>query len=209
MTIRHSKELKSRIIVAVRENHISAAYSDALLARMQADGEHHGYEHARARDWSRNLRDKHQAFAVVRNPWSRVVSRWTFFKILAQRGRVSMPKGYTFSEFLNERHTYGNRKYYWHRAIRGWYNQVDYIADDVDVLRLEHLTQEATDYFKLKQPLNSRNISSGLLDDCPKDYRAYYNEEDFKIVGDWYKADIDYFGFGFDSAATRQTYATD
>ena len=211
MTIRRSEMLKSRIMVAGRSNHISVAYSDALLARMNKDGEHHGYEHARLRDWRQDLRDKHQAFAIVRNPWSRVVSRWTFYKVLASRGRIGMPTGYTFSDFLEERHQYGNREFYWHRAIRGWYPQHDYIVGGkINLLRLEHLDVDAKRLFKLSGPLNPRNISNGVFPGIPTDYRAYYSESDYKIIAEWYAVDIDYFGFTFESAATKNClYGTD
>ena len=37
------------------------------------------------------------------------------------------------------------------------------------------------------------------------DYRDYYTSKTLRIVADWYKADIDAFGFDFDSGATRGT----
>jgi hypothetical protein len=34
-------------------------------------------------------------------------------------------------------------------------------------------------------------------------YTDYYNDKTIQIVADWYKKDIDYWGFDFDSAAQR------
>lgn len=193
--------LPGRIIVASSGNHISPQYTTELHNMMEMHKEHHGNEHARWRDWRKDLRDKYRAFAIVRNPWSRVVSRYTFARRIKgyQSGKQS------FSEFLEERHIYGERPYYWHRPIRGWYQQKDYVTDESGGLRCDVLrfaTDDVCQYFKLSEPLRVRGVSN--IDG--KDYRDFYGDEEYDIVADWYQKDIEYFGFTFDGPATKNIW---
>ncbi|WP_156884726.1 sulfotransferase family 2 domain-containing protein [Stappia stellulata] len=207
MTIRHADQLKERVILASRKRLKSPAYADRLLATMKANGDHPGYEHARYRDVRLSIRKANNAFAVIRNPWSRVVSRFTFAVSAMDDGRA--PEGYVprdFEAFLEERHVWGAREFFWHRAIRGWYPQLDYVVDEsgdiaVDLLRLEHLSEETSRYFQLSASLDRRNKSAR----SKASYRQYYNARLIQIVADWYSRDIETFGFDFDTAAARNT----
>ncbi len=206
MSVRKCEELKDRILVAVRGNHISEKYSDDLLRAMRVADEHHGYEHARWRDWRADLREDYTAFAIVRNPWARTASRYTFaVKIGDSSGKK------TFREFLQERHKYGDRPFYWHRAVRGWYPQVDYVTDldgelRCDVLRLEHLPHDLEQYTGVTYYKRHNVSDTGRKMLGIKDYRELYGPEEFDIVADWYEEDIDYFGFSFDGAATKHIW---
>ena len=198
MTIRRG--IPERIITAHEGNHLSIAYTTALHETMYAAGEHHGNEHARFRDWSTALRAKHPAVAIVRNPWARVVSRYTFAKVTGD------PSGQQpFEAFLQERHKYGGRKYYWHRAIRGWYPQKDYVIDQAGELAVACLrcgTNDYIDYFELPRALPRRGVSNR----DKLDYRDFYGYEETKIVQDWYAEDIEFFGFSFNGGATKNIW---
>lgn len=185
-------------IVTAKLLNLPGDYAARVLAKMNEHGEHHGYEHARWRDVKQEIRDRFSAVAIVRNPWSRVVSRYTF-SCLAEK------KTYSFKEFLDERHIYGDMEYFWHRAIRGWYPQVDYVMDEsgnkrCDILRFG--TSDVEQFFDLKKPLKRRNISNVNS----KDYRDFYDSETHDIIADWYRKDIEYFGFTFDGHATRNVW---
>lgn len=205
VSIRKSPELSGRLISAERQFHKSRAYTDALTATMRAAGEHHGYQHARWRDLDPKVTARLTAIAVVRNPWARLHSRWRFAQLAARQGKLGAHYADLGLEaFLEERHVYGGREFYWHRAIRGWYPQVDYVTDEqgklrADLLRLEHLDDEAQRYFGLSAPLRKRNASAPAR----LDYRDAYTPETIRIVADWYAEDIETFGFDFDTAATR------
>ena len=146
MTIRRNPELRPKVLLATPDNHINGQYTRDLARVMEENGEHHGFEHARWRDWNQEVRENHRAFAIVRNPWSRVVSRFEFAKKVIYLEEDSDHYGeedYTdcssFEAFLETRHQWGNKEFFWHRAIRGWYPAFDYVTDDNDRVRCDIL----------------------------------------------------------------------
>lgn len=210
MSIRKAPQLDGRILTAARKRLKSQEYVDAVTRTMQETGDHPGYEHARYRDVRETVRKANVPFAIVRNPWSRVVSRFTFSLDAMNDGRsVGDYSARDFEAFLEERHVWGDKEYFWHRAIRGWYPQHDYVIDEtgkiaVNILRLENLTEEFPQYFKLQAPLARRNVTNRKK----ADYKDYYTPKTIQIVADWYRKDIEVFGFDFDSLATRNTHFT-
>ena len=107
-----------------------------------------------------------------------------------------------FDEFLEDRHRWGSEPFYWHRAVRGWYEQLDYVVDEggniaCDILRTELLTSELTRYFG-RAPDRRHNVTLGA-----QPYRMLYNARQIQIVADWYSRDIEVFGFDFHTTATR------
>ena len=211
VSIHRAPALQGRLVRPEPFFHNSRSDALALVAIMKAQGEHHGIQHARWRDVHPKVRQKLRAVALVRNPWARVVSRWRFAQTAIHAGKLApdyVPE--TFEGFLEERHEYGNRPLYWHRAIRGWYPQADYVTDEagalrVDILRVEAMDRDVMRYFGLDAPIAPRNVSTG-----PKqDYRSFYTPETIRAVADWYAADIELFGFDFDTPATRGTVYAD
>jgi len=206
MTIRRSPQLKDKIQAATPDIHRSRQYTESVLARMNKIGDHHGFEHARWRDLNPSFARGHDAFAIVRNPWDRVVSRYFFAKKVIEvekKEPVGKHKIDSFEHFLEERHEWGNMKYMWHRAIRGWYPAYDYVTDEAgkircDIMRFENLNDDIKAYFKLADMSRARNVT-GLNED----YKTIYTPETIQIVADWYKKDIDTWGFDFDTGATK------
>lgn len=216
MTLRKNKIIRKHIIISFPMNHKSTQYSEEVLRTMNNTGDEPGYEHARWKDLNRDLIRKHDAFAIVRNPWARVVSRFMFAKKVMHEEKTSDHYGNknyadvsSFEAFLEERHKWGNKKYMWHRAVRGWYPAYDYVVDDknfvrCDTIRLEHLEEELCRYLRI-DPIEifPRNVTG-----YKKDYKKFYNKKTTQIIADWYKKDIDYWGFDFDTSATKNTYYT-
>jgi len=207
MTIRKSPMLVNKIIPAGSNVHKSPSYSQAVLDKMNSLGDHHGFEHARYRDIHPSVRDTNNSFAVIRNPWDRVVSRYFFAKKVIEvekKVKPSYANVSTFEAFLEERHKWGNEKYMWHRAVRGWYPAYDHVCDEsgivkVDMLRFEHLNDDLCKYFNLKEMSRARNVTALNKGS----YQDIYTPETIQIVADWYKKDIDHWGFDFDTGATR------
>lgn len=206
VSIAKHPELANSVVRADPYFHISRDYTRDLARVMAEQGEHHGFQHARLRDIRPGVLDRLQPVAIVRNPWARVVSRYRFAQTAVDHDKADAAYAAgSFEAFLEERHEYGNRPYYWHRAIRGWYPQADYVTDQAgvvqaDILRQEDLAREATRYFGLTNPPKPRNVSTR---DRGRRYQDYYSDRTVQIVADWYARDIETFGFDFDSPATR------
>ena len=165
--------------------------------------------HCRWRDLRPEFTAKHRAVAIVRNPWSRVVSMFLFAKKINREtggtNPLTVPESTSFDEFLEQRHRWGNEPYFWHRTTVGWYPQLDYVAnrrDEIqcDILRFEHHATDVCAYFRLETPVPRRNVTGEDYD-----YRRFYTDKTRKAVEDWYRVDILTFGFTFDGAATRNT----
>jgi len=186
-------------------------YLLALRRAMGEAGQHHGIAHARLRDIKPWLVRRLQPVAILRNPWARVVSRFRFAKLVAEQGsRFAGVTTDSFEAFLDTRHEDGNRPFFWHRAARGWYPQVDYVTDETgricaDLLRQENLTDESTAYFALSTPIRPRNVTRKGES---VDWTSYYTPQTLQIVADWYARDIETFGFDFDTGATRNIWAS-
>jgi len=205
VAVRKSPMLINRLVSAEPYFHKSRAYSRELADYMREQGEHHGFQHARLRDLDQTKLARLQPVAIIRNPWARVVSRFRFAQTAKKTGTATQTySADRFEAFLEERHEFGNKPFYWHRAIRGWYPQIDYVTDAemniaVDLLRQEEIDVEIQRYFDLPGPIRKRNVSHAGAED----YRNYYTPKTIQSVADWYRRDIEAFGFDFDSSATK------
>lgn len=211
MTIRKSPLLNNKIMIASPDLHKSAEYSNAVLNKMRSLGDHHGFEHARWRDINPAITSKVTSFAVIRNPWDRVVSRYFFAKKVIEVEK-KVPTSYadvsSFKAFLEERHKWGNEEYMWHRAVRGWYPAYDHVTDDdgiirCQMLRFENLDEDLCSYFNLdtmSRPRNVTALNAGT-------YRDIYDKETIQIVADWYKKDVDTWGYDFDTGPTKNYWS--
>jgi len=208
MSIRHAH--LPGVEVAGEGKHITPDYTEVVRVHMKANNEHHGFEHARWRDVRADLK-RLPAFAVVRNPWARVASRYFFGKQVAKQGKPES-QNYTFrtfDEFLDERHRWGEEPYYWHRAVRGWYQQLDYVTDEAGevrctVLRCERLARDLRLLTGFALPPRRRNVTEHGFP-----YQGFYSFPQRRVVADWYARDIEAFGFSFESAATRNVLCQD
>ena len=129
MSLRHDTTMKKHILLAEPRNHKSPEYTKAVLETMYKNGDHHGWQHARWRDLNPDLITTTEAFAIVRNPWARVVSRFMFAKKVIEgekkinrfqwdgktyvihTGKSDYADISSFEAFLEERHKWGNKKY--------------------------------------------------------------------------------------------------
>lgn len=217
MTIRKSDVLKPLIMPVNSGMFITPQYEKSLLSTMKKSNDHHGIEHARWRDLKDDVTSVNGAFAIIRNPWSRVASRY-FFAIQVIQEEKKVPPSYcdisSFEAFLDERFKWGDKEFFWHRAVRGWYPAFDHVSDQsgthvmCDILRLEHLNDEIESYFHLKNGsmTRARNVTK-IRKKVP--YQDLYTPKTIQIVADWYKKDIDHWGFTFDSSARRNTFFTE
>ena len=141
-------------------------------------------------------------FCVVRNPWSRLVSRYNYDvstylqKYLAGEGdyflRVynKLQKGFDYW-IKNDVYTLPLIE---HRMK--WQNQCEIIegCKNIHILRYENKNEDfklLQNKLKWNKPLPHANATV----EC--DYKKYYNDELINIVADHYKQDIKEFGFTF------------
>ena len=162
------------------------------------------FGHYRWRDVPRDIRYIYQSFAVIRNPWARMVSRYVM-GIPTSNTNDHGVKWNTFEEFLETRYVWKVDIHSVVDPIRSWSTQYDYVCDEsgivrCDILRLEFIDDELSPYLNLNTPY----IVIENVGDYTRNYQDYYNnEQTIQIVADWYKQDIDYWGFDFDTSATK------
>lgn len=207
-------------IAHVNESNLDQDYKKQLLKTFTGPTSDHSgnspnYTHARWRDLSEEVKEKYIPIAIIRNPWDKVVSRYCYRNINHKLFGTYDKK--TFEEFLEERFIDGNKQHYWHRAIQGWYPQKDHVTDVngnliCDIMRYEYLNQDLADYFNKELKVKWKNVSNGDMQqdrskvDKRKDYKKFYTEETKQIIADWYKDDIEFFGFTFDGPATKNIW---
>jgi hypothetical protein len=208
MTIRGSEVFKDKIL-PVQRKWIENFKDFNNTMKEYGERDVKGVEHARWRDVSRNITDQYKAFAVVRNPWSKVVSHYLFAKEAVQRGNIDSSYADTRSleHFLDERNKWYDKKYTWYRAIRGWHPQLHHVTDlegnvRCDILRVEHLKEDVLKYFNMAEMPRSRNVTS-----IKEDYRTLYNSRTIQLIAKWYQKDIDYWDFDFDTGARKNIWA--
>jgi hypothetical protein len=150
-------------------------------------------------------------FCIVRNPWSRTASRYMFGKQNASLWPQDDPRkkfimNATFDAFVREQKILPIPEHPgmpWMGPLSSWFNQLEWITNQdgvvaCDCLRLESLTEDISDYLGREIKIRRRNVTNNKYS-----YREMYNDELIQIVADTFKDDIDYFGFDFDSAATK------
>lgn len=170
--------------------------------------------HFRYVDVADSLGSHLKYFAVVRNPWSRTASRFHFGRQNARRWPVDDPRRMfveqaTFAEFVKQRPIFpipGHPDQPWMGPLNSWLNQLEWIRDAngnvaCTCIRMEHLEDDLQGYLNRSIRFERRNVTRSRYD-----YRAMYTDELAEIVGHYFKDDIDYFGFTFDGAATRNVF---
>jgi len=140
-------------------------------------------------------------FAFVRNPWDRLVSYYFFKKFYQYHKTTTLEDFINFS--LNE-----NIK-----TIRG-FNFIDGVSQKEmisDILgnvsvnyigRFEYLNQDLKEIYD-HLGIKTQNKLSHINKTNHEDYRKYYTDKLIEKVNTLYKEEIDFFGFDFESSATK------
>ena len=168
------------------------------------------FGHCRWKDLDSKYRESYPAVAVIRNPWSKLVSQYLFGQKVFSEGNASRPSvttETTFDEFLLLRDRKIQEPYNWHRTISAFHMQLDHVTDEAgnlrcDILRFEHYDEDTMAYFGLDTPLIKKNITNTH----PVDYKTFYTKETIDLVAEWYHHDIEFFGFTFDGSATKNIW---
>ena len=150
-------------------------------------------------------------FCVIRNPWSRTVSRYLYAKQNSLIWPDNDPrKKYilkaSFKDFVKDRKIFEIPDHPgkpWLGPMNSWFNQLEWITDTekavkCDCLRFEALGTDFDNYFNNYIDLPHANETKDKTD-----YRTMYDDESKEILASFFKEDIDFFGFDFESSATK------
>ncbi|KKK74934.1 hypothetical protein LCGC14_2878790 [marine sediment metagenome] len=131
-----------------------------------------------------NWRHDYFSFGFVRNPWDRVVSSYTY---LTYRNKF---KG-SFEEYITDFLT----------TPKNIQTQNDKLDGCSYIGRFEHLQEDFDEVCNIigipQRTLPHKNLSN------LKPYSQFYTREIRNIITERTSKDIDYFGFTFDSTATK------
>ena len=141
--------------------------------------------------------DKAYKFAVVRNPWDKVVSQ---YKHNIKNNVTNMAKKeISFKDWVAGTYGKNKGKYYFYRP-QMFLPQVEWLKDfegkiNMDkIIRFENLTDEMNQVFNtlgIHQELPHVNKTSKT------NYRDFYDEETQKIIADWFHEDMQAFNYTY------------
>lgn len=150
-------------------------------------------------------------FSLVRNPWARTASRYIFGRQNAAKWKPDDPRRVyilqaSFEDFVRDQKIFTIPRHPeqpWMGPLSSWFNQLEWLRDKngqpaCDCLRLEYADKDLSAYFGEKIVLPRKNVSREKYS-----YQAMYTPQLIDMVAGLFKDDIDYFGFDFDSPASR------
>lgn len=134
----------------------------------------------------REVFSKYLKFAVIRNPWDRMVSRYFYSKKVNNKF-----KNYEFEEFLN--HDL--------KTNIDIINQYEYCTDQEnnfcldEIIKFENLNE---DFNKISSKIfNKKDMLSHFNKSDHKQYREYYNDKMKDKIYNFCKKDIEFFEYEF------------
>jgi len=134
-------------------------------------------------------------FAIIRNPWSRMVSNWRMFTTqpfrIAQLATMTNQDLSSFPDFCEFAVNHPNHH---------WQPQVNFLPDTPDYLgrmecmdeSLKAIAARIPDFDPVNLVINGTHVS-----DDPWHYRSYFDQYTLDLVTKFYQQDVDSFGYAF------------
>jgi hypothetical protein len=134
-------------------------------------------------------------FAIIRNPWSRMVSNWRMFTTQAfrinQLAAMTNRELSSFPDFCEFAVNHPNHH---------WQPQVDFLPDPLDYLgRMESMDESLRAIGAKITGFDTQNlvINGTHVCDDPWRYQSYYDQYTHDLVAKFYHQDIECFGYVF------------
>lgn len=140
--------------------------------------------------------EKRHTFAVVRNPWDKVVSHYHYRVQTNQTNLGDSPL--PFKDWVLR--TYGAQDPSYYNNPKMFMPQLEWISDEAgnvlvdDTLRFEHLSSE---FNALMSKLGMQAELPHVKSSKRGRYAEYYDDETRAVVGRWFEKDIAYFEYDF------------
>lgn len=142
----------------------------------------------------------YRAFAIIRNPWSRMVSSYIYEQKMAGRGigiekpnRRLLAAGGSFEDYVR----HADRDSFFIRPQVSWLRNAEGQIAEIDLLRFENL---AVEFKRLAQKYNLKEEILPHVNRAKTNYRhysEYYTKETRSLVYDLYAEDIEAFDYSF------------
>jgi Sulfotransferase family len=136
-------------------------------------------------------------FSIVRNPWDKVVSQYKYRERTNQTGMGKRKIG--FNDWVQK--TLGeNKDRFYYDEPKMFLPQVEWLKNYSgeielnEIFRFENLNATIG---KLSEVLGFKVVLPHLNKTPGTPYKEFYNEKTVEIVADWYKEDLDFFGYKF------------
>jgi len=141
--------------------------------------------------------NKAYKFTLVRNPWDKVVSHYEYRRKRNKTGMAS--RDIEFAEWV--RKTYGQEKDpFYYNNPKAFQPQVEWLKDDEDKISVDFIGKFETineDFNKIKNVIGIETELPHLNASKRASYQSYYDDETREIVAEWFREDIEVFGYHF------------
>ena len=136
-------------------------------------------------------------FTLVRNPWDKVVSHYEYRR---KRNKTQVAtRGISFAEWVKK--TYGPEKdLFYYDNLRAFQPQVEWLKNDEGKIDIDFIGKFETineDYDQIRNAIGLETDLPHLNASKRKGYQSYYDAETREIVANWFREDIEAFGYQF------------
>ena len=136
-------------------------------------------------------------FTLVRNPWDKVVSHYEYRR---KRNKTEVAtRGISFSGWVKK--TYGPEKDpFYYNNPKAFQPQVEWLKNDKGKIDIDFIGKFETiteDFDQIKNVIGLEAELPHLNASKREGYQSYYDAETREIVAQWFREDIEAFGYQF------------
>lgn len=140
--------------------------------------------------------DEKLTFTIVRNPWDKVVSHYHYRVKTNQTNLRVNPIG--FKEWVKL--TYGYQDAYYYNNPKMFMPQTLWISDENDEIIVDeivHFENLESEFNKVLKRIGKNAPLTHVKKSKRGNYREYYDSDSIEIIRNWFKRDIEIFGYEF------------